>query len=143
MTWTYSTPEKQIMDAERSSFCDVPLITIHGDIDHDTVRGLTPLMLEGLALPGARLVFDLTDCPYLDSSGIGLFLGLLFEVAETGWLGVVGANEPLTRVFDLTGLSSRRNFHTWTDLEALRLLLNDEATGPSPLPEYREADHTR
>jgi anti-sigma B factor antagonist len=113
------------MDARKAWFCGVPLITIHGDMDHASVRGLTPLMLEGLAPSGARLVFDLTDCPYLDSSGIGLFLGLLFEVAETGWLGVVGANEPLCRVFDLTGLSSRRNFHTWADLEQLRVALEE------------------
>jgi anti-anti-sigma factor len=115
------------MNAQKAWFCGIPLITIHGDIDHASVRGLTPLMLEGLTPPGARLVFDLSDCPYLDSSGIGLFLGLLFEVAETGWLGVVGANEPLSRVFDLTGLSSRRNFHTWADLERLRVALEEGA----------------
>jgi anti-anti-sigma factor len=131
------------MEAQRSSFCGVPLIAIYGDIDHDSVRGLTPLMLEGLALPGARLVFDLSGCPYLDSSGIGLFLGLLFEVAETGWLGVVGANEALSRVFELTGLSSRRNFHTWTDLEELRLFLEERAPEPGLLPESREADTSR
>jgi anti-sigma B factor antagonist len=112
-------------DAVTSSFRGVPLVTIHGDIDHASVRGLTPRMLEGLALPGERLVFELTDCPYLDSSGIGLFLGLLFEVAETGWLGAVGANEALSRVFNLTGLSSRSNFRTWADLEELRVFLEE------------------
>ena len=114
------------MNAKKSSFRGVPLIAIHGDIDHASVRGLAPLMLDCLAPREGRLVFDLTQCPYLDSSGIGLFLGLLFDVAETGWIGVVGANKPLSRVFDLTRLSTRGNFHTWADLDGLRLTLEKE-----------------
>lgn len=124
------------MNAKQSSFCGVPLITIHGDIDHASVRGLTPLMLEGLASQGGRLVFDLTDCPYLDSSGIGLFLGLLFDVAETDWIGVVGANEQLSRVFDLTGLSAYENFHQWADREALRSTLRQVTARPSGVVGY-------
>ena len=116
------------MNAKKSSLCGVPLITIHGEIDHASVRGLAPLMLECLAPREGRLVFDLTDCPYLDSSGIGLFLGLLFDVAETGWIGVVGANKPLSRVFHLTGLSTHGNFHTWPDLDGLRLVLEERGT---------------
>ena len=115
------------MKAERSLFCGITLITIDGDIDHDSVRGLTPLMLDGLAAREGRLIFDLSNCPYLDSSGIGLFLGLLFDVADTGWIGVVGTNKSLSRVFDLTGLSSKENFHAWVDLDEVRHVLGDEA----------------
>ena len=113
------------MNAKKSSFCGVPLITIHGDIDHASVRELAPVMLDCLAPREGKLVFDLTDCPYLDSSGIGLFLGLLFDIADTDWIGVVGANTPLTRVFDLTGLSSNANFHLWADLKELRRALTE------------------
>ena len=113
------------MNAKKSSFHGVPLITIHGDIDHASVRELAPVMLDCLAPREGKLVFDLTDCPYLDSSGIGLFLGLLFDIADTDWIGVVGANTPLTRVFDLTGLSSNANFHLWADLKELRRALTE------------------
>ena len=119
------------MNAKKSSFCEVPLITIHGDIDHASVWALAPLMLDCLAPHRERLLFDLTDCPYLDSSGIGFFLGLLFDVAETDWIGVVGANESLSRIFDLTGLSAIGNFHSWTGLEDLRRVLEEEAAEPS------------
>jgi anti-sigma B factor antagonist len=114
------------MNAKKSSFYGVPLITIHGDIDHASVRGLAPLMLDCLAPQEGRIVFDLADCPYLDSSGIGLFLGLLFDTAETVRIAVVGANAALSRVFQLTGLSSQGNFRLWTDRSELRRALRAE-----------------
>ena len=119
------------MNAKKSSLCGIPLITIHGDIDHASVRELAPLMLDCLALEQGRLIFDLTDCPYLDSSGIGLFLGLLFDVADTDWIGVVGANKPLSRVFHLTGLAAHRNFHLWADQSELRRALRVEEAAES------------
>ena len=111
------------------------MVTIHGDIDHDSVRRLTPLARETLESCQYRVVFDLSDCPYLDSSGIGLFLGLLFDVAKTEWIGVVGANEALCRVFDLTGLSSQDRFHSWTDLDELRRFLEEKESSRPTLRE--------
>jgi anti-sigma B factor antagonist len=119
------------MNAKKSSFYGIPLITIHGDIDHASVRELAPLMLDCLAPQTGRLIFDLSDCPYLDSSGIGLFLGLLFDTAENGRIGVVGANAALSRVFHLTGLASQGNFHLLADRSELRRALRAEATAES------------
>lgn len=130
------------MNAKKSSVCGIPCITIQGDLDHASVRELAPLMLDCLATRPGRLVFDLTGCPYLDSSGIGLFVGLLFDVAETGWIGVVGPNMPLSRVFHLTGLSSLGSFHTWADLDQLRLVLSAK-TACSARPQRERSVHGR
>jgi len=110
-------------DTRRSSFAGLPLITIQGDLETASVWRLAPLMLDCLAPRGDRLIFDLSDCPYRRSDGIGLFLRILFEAVDGCWIAMVGANGALSRVFELTGLARHRNFVSLSGLEELSRVL--------------------
>lgn len=107
------------MNTRRSSFAGIPLIAVQGDLETAAVWRLAPLMLECLAPRGDRLIFDLSDCPYQRSDGIGLFLRILLEAVDGCWIAMVGANGPLSRVFELTGLARHRNFVSLSGLEEL------------------------
>lgn len=117
------------MNTKRSSLFGIPLIAIEGELETASVWRLAPLMLDCLAPRGDRLIIDLSRCPYRDSGGIGLFLRLLFEVIDGCWVAIVGANRALTRVFDLTGLASHRNFYACASARELREVLGEGGGG--------------
>ena len=71
------------------SFGGVPLLSLAGDFDHDAVSSFTEGVKETLGKDRSRLLLQLTDCPYIDSGGIGCLLSSLRKVRPHGWLGVV------------------------------------------------------
>jgi anti-anti-sigma factor len=54
----------------------------------------------------SSLVIDLTECPFIDSGGLNVLLQAIRRLDETTWLGLVGANADLRRVFEIIGLAS-------------------------------------
>ena len=68
--------------------------------------------------PAARedITLDLSDVTFIDSSGLGVLVGALKQFrdqakgsggdARDGTLRIVGAREPVRKVFEVTGLSS-------------------------------------
>jgi anti-sigma B factor antagonist len=65
----------------------------------------TKIMREELAsvlTPGAKLVFDLSQLRFVDSSGLGLMLSSLRQVHTTGGdLKLCGMNKPVRALFEL------------------------------------------
>ncbi|WP_100403723.1 STAS domain-containing protein [Bacillus sp. FJAT-42315] len=59
------------------------------------------------------LIIDLTEVTYLDSTGLGIFVGLFKSLnAKNGTLQLVGLSGRLKRLFDITGLSGIMNIHS-------------------------------
>jgi anti-sigma B factor antagonist len=52
-------------------------------VDHTTVREFKRLV-EGVALPGTRLVLDMSRVAFMDSSGLGALLSTLRALAASG-----------------------------------------------------------
>ena len=101
----------------------LPLIAIKGDLDHSSkqiVREAVDDLMFG-AVPPQSLLFDLTDCPYLDSGGLGVLLSALRQLPATGWLGLVGVSPGIKRVLTYSGLldiERVRFFPSRSDVEA-------------------------
>ena len=83
----------------------VPLIVVDGDLDHSSkqvVRDAVDELFRG-AYPPQSVLFDLTDCTFLDSGGLGVLLFALGQLPAHGWLGVIGASAGTNRVLTYTG----------------------------------------
>jgi anti-anti-sigma factor len=93
------------MDVVESTIGGVPLIVIDGDLDqsskqtvHDAVSGI----LSG-PYPPQNLLFDLTDCTFIDSGGLSVLLSALGQLPAGGWLGLIGVSSGANRVLTYTG----------------------------------------
>ena len=89
--------------------CDAarPVIHAAGDIDVAT----SPLLRAALSAliddAPSVVTLDLTEVAFVDSSGLGVLVGALMRMRATdpaSQLLVVGAREPVRKVFDVTGL---------------------------------------
>lgn len=82
-----------------------PVVTVDGDLDHATAGELRA-MLTALSLSaGQRLVLDLTELRFCDSSGLAVFLAVHGQVREHGAsLALTGVPAQTIRVLRMTGL---------------------------------------
>ena len=85
------------------------LLTLWGELDaHDAprLRATFAEALEG-APAGPRVVLDLAQVSFLDSTALGSIVGLLRRVREAdGELRVVLPSAPAVRIFEITGLDA-------------------------------------
>jgi anti-anti-sigma factor len=93
------------MNVIESTIGGVPLIVVEGDLDHSSkqvVRNAVSEILNG-AYPPQSILFDLTDCTFLDSGGLGVLLYALGQLRADGWLGLIGVSAGANRVLTYTG----------------------------------------
>jgi anti-sigma B factor antagonist len=85
------------------------LVTLHGELDAHDAPELREAFGEALrgAPAGARVVLDLAQVSFLDSTALGSIVGLLRRVREAdGDLRVVLPSAPAVRIFEITGLDA-------------------------------------
>ena len=84
---------------------DVSVVTVAGEIDVYTAALLRDVLDEEIAAGRSRLVVDLDDVTFLDSTGLGVLVGRLKLVrGHSGWLRIVRPNDRILSVFRITGL---------------------------------------
>lgn len=85
------------------------LVTLRGELDaHDAprLRATFADALEGVPV-APRVVLDLVQVSFLDSTALGSIVGLLRRVREAeGELLVVLPSGPAARIFEITGLGA-------------------------------------
>ena len=86
-------------------FGGVPLLSLAGDFDHASVSSFVEQADQALGRVGSRLLLQLTDCPYIDSGGIGCLVSSLRRVRPHGWLGVVTPRPDVLRLLEIVGLA--------------------------------------
>lgn len=82
------------------------IVRIAGDIDHHSSTGVREDIDEALInLRPKRLILDLSETDFMDSSGLGLILGRLRKTAEMG-IGFVLVNptEAILKILRLAGV---------------------------------------
>ena len=79
-------------------------VRLAGDLDLSTVPALRA-RVEALRGDGsARIVLDLAELEFIDSTGLRLILALHGEAAQDGFtLALVPGGDAVQRVFDITG----------------------------------------
>ena len=81
---------------------DITVVTLPGEtLDASNTRSLKE-ELAPLLQPGAKLIFELNQLRFVDSSGLGLLLSCLRQVHNTGGdLKLCGMNKPVRALFEL------------------------------------------
>jgi anti-sigma B factor antagonist len=84
---------------------DGSVIAVGGEIDLFTAPDLKAAIGESLEGGRARVVVDLTDTTFLDSSGLGVLVGALQRLRDRGGaLSIVSVDPSIARTFSITGL---------------------------------------
>lgn len=91
------------MYAVVSHFDDLTLVSVEGPLDaaaSKEARGLFGTLVED---GHRRMVVDLAAVDFIDSSGLGVLVGLLKKIrAEDGELRIAGVSPSLMSIFELT-----------------------------------------
>ncbi|APH06563.1 anti-sigma factor antagonist [Bacillus weihaiensis] len=82
------------------------LVAVAGEIDAYTAPKLREALLPLADEPNAVITVNLQNVSYMDSTGLGVFVGLLKNVRKNeGQLILVELSDRLERLFSITGLS--------------------------------------
>ncbi len=85
---------------------DHTLIKLKGEIDIYTAPSLREAIVESIERGRYKVVIDLDDVEFLDSTGLGVLVGGLKKVNQhDGEMGIICNQEKLLRVFKITGLT--------------------------------------
>ncbi|WP_105971017.1 STAS domain-containing protein [Streptomyces geranii] len=100
----------------------IRVVTVRGEIDKD-VEALFYEALLPAANPTrpARIVVDLSDVTFMDSSGINVFVTAHQRVSDAqGWLRIAGAQDSVVRLLHIVGLDTIVSCHPTVE-HALRV----------------------
>jgi stage II sporulation protein AA (anti-sigma F factor antagonist) len=110
---TNSTPARQPcgLTVTVAATDGILVITPAGDIDHHTGNRLTQALdVSGIARP--RIVVDLAQVTFLDSSGINILIHAHQTIsAADGWLRLAAPTNPVQRVLELVGVDQVVDCH--------------------------------
>ncbi len=88
-------------------------VSLSGEIDAYTAPKIRDSLVPASEIMGTRMTIDLTEVSYMDSTGLGVFVGLFKTLrANEGDLQLVGLSDRLQRLFEITGLSEIMNINT-------------------------------
>jgi anti-sigma B factor antagonist len=78
-----------------------------GELDYEGSPRLRHLMFEAITPGTRRVVLDLSEATFIDSTAIGVLVGAATRLHELGGsLAVVCANENVLRIFEIAGIDS-------------------------------------
>ena len=82
------------------------LVYIDRDLDHSAcmhMKGQLDELLQDMAI--RRLIFDLREVDFMDSSGVGFVIGRYKLMAKRGGsVAVINADARMNRIFEMSGL---------------------------------------
>lgn len=88
------------------------VVTVVGELDLHTAPRLREALLPLAEEAGASVVVDLTEVPFLDSSGLTVFVVALKRLREQGGsLRLVAPSPRVVKVFAITGLDAAIPIH--------------------------------
>ena len=95
---------------------DVHVVAVTGYLDFDAAPRLKRCIVDCIEAGGRRLVVDLSDAGFIDSTGIGVLAGALKRLRECdGSLVVVCTHENVRSIFELVGLDDLIPLHQSRD----------------------------
>jgi anti-anti-sigma factor len=85
----------------------ITVLGLDGEIDHQSVGGLTRALSVADAPEGHRVVIDLSHVTFMDSSGVNaLIAAYQSALAAQGWLRLVVVRGAVLRTLQLVGLDT-------------------------------------
>ncbi|HME02880.1 MAG TPA: STAS domain-containing protein [Solirubrobacteraceae bacterium] len=102
---------------------DIAVLVIGGELDYEVSPQLRARLLGAINAGRRRLVLDLSDVTFIDSTAIGVLAGAVARLDKVGGgsLAVVSTHEKVLEIFEITGLDSVITMHGSRD-EAVSVL---------------------
>jgi anti-sigma B factor antagonist len=97
-TGSFRTVEESVDD-------ETQLVAIHGDVDLKTARSFRSALDEAAQDGKPRLIVDMSEVPFMDSSGLAALIGAQKAFREVTRLIVI-CPDSLRRIFEVTRLDS-------------------------------------
>jgi anti-sigma B factor antagonist len=95
---------------------EVAIVSVTGYLDFDAAPALKHGLVDCIEAGTGHLVVDLTETGFIDSTAIGVLVGALKRLEESGGsLVVVCTNENVKSIFELVGLDEVINLHRSRD----------------------------
>jgi anti-anti-sigma factor len=88
----------------------VRIVSVRGELDLGTAAELEPPLEEAVSAGNSRVLIDLTECEFIDSTGIALIVRTWQRLDRTaegtgeGRVVICSGNDQVQRVLDVTGL---------------------------------------
>jgi anti-sigma B factor antagonist len=79
-------------------------ISIAGELDLATAPQLKWMLLDALEEGHSRLVVDLSQATFMDSTALGVLVGVDRSLESGATLAIVCANASLLKIFELSGM---------------------------------------
>jgi anti-sigma B factor antagonist len=109
------------LDAERH------VVAVRGEIDLFTAPELKSALSEAIESGHTRIVVDLTDTTFLDSTALGVLIGAVKRLrSRDGRLTIVNVDDNIAKTFEITGLDQIFPISPTRD-EAVKALDAEEA----------------
>jgi anti-anti-sigma factor len=84
------------------------LVAAAGDVDLSATPRLSTVLAMAYASPGGRVVLDLSDVSFIDSTALGTIVKAAAHMDEGGTsLAVVAPEGPVRRLLEMTNLTQR------------------------------------
>jgi anti-sigma B factor antagonist len=100
-----SLPIPDAFDITRSELDDrTSVISIAGDLDLSTAPQLKWMLLDALEAGHSQLVVDLTQTTFMDSTALGVLIGVNRSLDVGARLAIVCARANLLKIFELSGM---------------------------------------
>jgi anti-anti-sigma factor len=99
----------------------IRLCAVRGELDMNTAPDLERLLEQALAEPGASILLDLTECDFIDSTGIALIVRSWQRIDREaggegrGRLVICSVNHQVRRLLEITGVESSISLHESRD----------------------------
>jgi anti-sigma B factor antagonist len=81
------------------------VLAVRGEIDLFTAPELKQVLAESIEAGRIRIIVDLTDTTFLDSTALGVLIGAVKRLrSRDGGLAIVNIDENIAKTFEITGL---------------------------------------
>ncbi|MEU3290095.1 MULTISPECIES: STAS domain-containing protein [Streptomyces] len=107
MTHTDNADQTVRLCAEPRTVDGTCVVSLRGQIDYDAKEQLRQALRTEDAAGQPRIVADLSEVTFMDSSGINVFVATHQQVSQAGgWVRIAAAQEPVLRVLQLVGIDT-------------------------------------
>src|ERR1700704_1909549 len=106
------------------------VLAVRGEIDLFTAPELKQVLAESIEAGRVRIIVDLTETTFLDSTALGVLIGAVKRLrSRDGALAIVNVDENISKTFEITGLDQIFPISATRD-EAIKALADEAPASP-------------
>lgn len=82
------------------------VISVEGELDLSTAPRLKWMLLDALEVEDSRAVADLSLVSFMDSTALGVLVGVQRKLSDSSRLAIVCTSEKVLQIFEFSGIDS-------------------------------------